>query len=267
MSRSHASRSLRSRSRSRYVDDYGDFEEERVVHRERERDDWRQDSSPGPTSRTVERKGDSMRVTVESNPSRRMYNYSQEDIDNRDTRHIRPGIRHEESYRRSPSVDKSLQEDSVFRERRHSRSPDEVQRGSRVSRRYYDDYENDGTAHVDDLWPGSDVGSDSEYSLTLVDEDNDKKSSSEDGLLDSINGDSNNDSKKSPTPSGENFDFHEIKVFPTKHEFRTYYMNDITTSILVDEDSLSLQNRKYDAEQSRTKKASISGSMTLFRWL
>jgi hypothetical protein len=179
-----------------------------------------------------------------------MYDYSQEDIDDRDTRRAKSDIRDERSYRRSSPIGESPQEDSVIREIKRSRSPDDIPRRRRASRRYYDDYENDGTTYVADLWPLSDVGSDSEYSFTLVDEDNDKKSSSQDRLLDSVDGDNNDDSKSSPMPSGENFNFHEIKVYPTKYESGTYHVNDVTTSILVDEDSLSPQDSKSNVEKS-----------------
>jgi hypothetical protein len=203
-----------------------------------------------------------------------MYDYSQEDSVDYETRRSKSHIRDDRSYRRSSPGSEPIREEIVIERRRRSHSPpgspekDKISKTTRrVSHRYEDDYENDGTTYVTDLWPLSDVGSDSEYSFTLVDDDDEKRNRSRDRLLSSINGDDDDGSKDSQMASNANLNYSEIKVFPTKYGPGSEYVNNVATSIIVDEDSVSSHDGKPNMETAAAKRSSVSGGTVLFRWL
>lgn len=117
---------------------------------------------------------------------------------------------------------------------------------------------------VQDFWPVSDVGSDSEYSFTLVDKAENISQTSSGNTLTTIatNGNQHDISKE---PEKEMvFKSDEINVFPTKYEFVYDSFEKMKASILVDENTSNVESR---AEPNTQRKSSSSSNSPLFKWL
>jgi hypothetical protein len=109
----------------------------------------------------------------------------------------------------------------------------------------------------------SDIGSDSDYSLSLENdagEDNDH--GSPDPLITSINAATDGTEGSQITSPGKR-DFTEVKVFPTK-----YGSDKMAASILIEDNKRPPTASEVISEKTaHGRKSTVSGKSILFRWL